>query len=73
MPSTLKEIKTEAFIDCPLITSVRVKAMPETLKTIGKGIFDNNIYEQATLYIPKGTKDAYFLTDFGRFVNIIEE
>ena len=29
--------------------------------------------EIIVLYIPKGTKDAFYLTDFGRFTNIIEE
>jgi hypothetical protein len=67
-----------AFGNCHLV-EIHVKANPQTLIEIEKDVFSrsssfySNIYDTATLYIPKGTKDAYLLTDFGRFKNIVEE
>ena len=73
-----KIIGTSAFNFCDNLKTIHVKALPSKLTYIGAHLFtDNNlgdkIYNTAILYIPKGTRDAYFLTDFGRFKNIIEE
>lgn len=54
------------------LKEVHIKGKPETLTTIGTDAFDG-VYETATLYIPKGTKEAYQKTELGRFVNIVEE
>lgn len=78
LPESLKSLGTSAFNFCDNLKTIHVKALPSKLTYIGAHLFtDNNlgdkIYNTAILYIPKGTRDAYFLTDFGRFKNIIEE
>ena len=80
IPENLKSLGLAAFNYCDNLTEIHIKASPTTLTYIGSQIFDgtydggdNYIYNTATLYLPKGTKEAYSLTDFGRFVNIIEE
>ena len=72
IPQTVKKIKSNAlrFDD---ITEIRLQTNPDTLIGIGSDIFTYNVYENAILYIPKGTKQTFLLTDFGRFKNIIEE
>ena len=71
IPSGVKEIGSGAFIYGELET-VTIKAHPETLTKIGSDAF-RGVYETATLYIPKGTKEAYIKTELGRFLNIVEE
>ena len=74
LPDKLQYLDKYSFTDTPL-EEIHIKAFPSTLTYIGDNAFDNDneIYNNAKLYIPKGTKDAYFLTDLGRFKNIIEE
>lgn len=74
IPSTVKHIGEWAlgFSD---VDEVHLKALPATLTYIGVDLFPwgGHIYDESTLYIPKGTLDAYSGTDFGRFKNIVEE
>lgn len=74
IPSTVKHIGEWAlgFSD---VDEVHLKALPATLTYIGVDLFSwgGHIYDESTLYIPKGTLDAYSGTDFGRFKNIVEE
>ena len=72
IPSGVREIGLEAFEYCDNLKTVRIKASPETLTKIEDDAFRGS-YETATLYIPKGTKEAYIKTELGRFVNIVEE
>ena len=72
IPENVQKIGSYAFKFCERIKSVRIKALPKTLTEIGSDVF-YNLYETATLYIPKGTKEAYIKTELGRFVNIVEE
>lgn len=71
IPEGVTEIGSSAFQDCKKAKYVRVKARPENI-TIGGNAF-RGIYETVTLYIPKGTREAYCKTELGRFMNIVEE
>ena len=39
---------------------------------ISVDVFDNEVIQNSTLYIPKGTYDNYWLTNWGVFDNIVE-
>lgn len=72
LPSTLTTIDSGAFGGCP-IKEIHIKAVPTTLKNIGTNVFSDSVYDEAILYLPKGTKEAYYYSDFGRFKTIVEE
>lgn len=75
IPSSVQYLFAWCFDNCP-IKEVRLKGVPSNFKLISPYLFDdeiNNVYETATLYIPKGTYEEYSITDFGKFKNIIEE
>lgn len=72
IPLNVTKIGVDAFKGCNNVTEVHIKAMPETLIAIGSDAFEG-IYDKATLYIPKGTRDAYMLTELSRFTNVVEE
>ena len=72
IPENVTTIGKAAFQDCQSLKAIHIKALPSTLTTIGSDAF-KGCYDKATLYIPKGTKEAYQATELGRFVTIIEE
>ena len=39
---------------------------------MGYGVFENCDAKKCTVYVPKGTYDDYWLSDFGYFENIVE-
>ena len=75
IPNNVTTIEENAFSNSDWdvhLKEIHIKAKPEILTTIGTDAF-KGVYETATLYIPKGTKEVYQNTELGRFVNIIEE
>lgn len=70
LPNTLESIGKLVFEYCDKVKEVRILSM---LTNIGDNLFCNDVYHNATLYIPNGSKDYYSYTDLGRFVTIIEE
>lgn len=72
IPETVTNINTNAFDYCKSLKEIHIKALPTTLTDIGSNAFKGS-YQTATLYIPKGTREAYAMTELGRFTNIIEE
>ena len=72
LPASVQHIEGDAFGYCTGLKTVRIKALPSTLTYIGSNAFSHS-YDNATLFIPQGTYDAYYLTDLGRFTRIIEE
>ena len=71
IPKKVIEIENSVFSGCSKLKSVHIEST--NLTKVGSSLFPTNVYSNATLYIPKGTRDSYFFTDFDRFANIVEE
>ena len=69
-PRGITSIAQAAFYDCSGLTSIYVYA--EKLPKMGSHVFDGCEAEKCTLYVPKGTYDDYWLSEFGYFDNIVE-
>ena len=70
IPSSVTEIGYYAFDGCSDLRSVYVYA--ETPPSISANAFDGCDSKNYTLYVPKGTYDAYWLSEWGYFENIVE-
>ena len=70
IPSSVTSIGERAFLDCSGLRSVYVYA--ETPPSISANAFDGCDSKNYTLYVPKGTYDAYWLSEWGYFENIVE-
>ena len=70
LPSGLTSIGNGAFSGCSGLTSIYVYT--EKLPNIGSNVFDGCDAKKCTVYIPKGTYDDYWLSEFGYFENIVE-
>ena len=70
IPSSVTEIGFNAFYGCKGLKSIYVfaKDVPST----DNGAFDGCDSKNCTVYVPKGTYDAYWLSEFGYFENIVE-
>ena len=70
IPSSVTSIGKYAFFYCSGLKSIYVYA--ETVPSIGAGAFNGFDSEKCTLYVPKGTYDAYWYSKWGYFDNIVE-
>ena len=70
LPSSLTSIDREAFSGCSGLTSIYVYA--EKLPNMKSDVFDGCDVKKCTVYVPKGTYDDYWLSEFGYFENIVE-
>ena len=70
LPSGLTEIGNYAFEGCSGLTSIYVYT--EKLPDMGRDVFDGCDAKKCTVYVPKGTYDDYWLSEFGYFENIVE-
>ena len=70
LPSGLTEIGYCAFSGCSGLTSIYVYT--EKLPDMGRDVFDGCDAKKCTVYVPKGTYDDYWLSEFGYFENIVE-
>ena len=71
LPAGITSIGDRAFCQCSGLTSIYVYA--EKVPKIGGDVFVGVDAEKCTLYVPMGTRDDYWLSDFGRyFENIVE-
>lgn len=70
IPSSVTEIGEYAFSNCKGLKSIYVFA--KNVPTIGTDAFDGCNSKNCTLYVPNGTYDAYWLSEFGYFENIVE-
>ena len=69
LSARLDSIKEQAFLGCPVIKKVTsLNRVPPY-----GGIFDEAVYNEATLYVPRGSKEAYQAdANWSKFLNIEE-
>ena len=70
LPAGITSIGDGAFLGCSGLTSIYVYA--EKVPGIGSDAFKGCDAKKCILYVPKGTYDDYWLSDFGYFENIVE-
>ena len=70
IPSSVTSIGGFAFNDCSGLTSIY--AYMEKLPETGSNLFLGCDAKNCTVYVPKGTDDAYFWSSFGYFDKIVE-
>ena len=70
IPSGVTSIGNDAFYGCSGLTSIYV--YPENLPELESGIFSGCDAKNCTVYVPKGTYDAYKSSEFGYFEKIVE-
>ena len=74
LPASTKKIFGGAFLDCPSLTKI-YSLNPEAPEISSKSdeVFDESVMQNATLYVPKGSKESYSTADYwNRFVHIEE-
>ena len=70
LPAGITEIGSYAFYGCSGLTSIYVYV--EKVPKIGSNAFEECDAKKCTVYVPMGTYDDYWLSDFGYFENIVE-
>lgn len=70
IPLRVTSIGGSAFSGCSGLRSIYVYA--ETVPSTVAGAFEGCDSKNCTLYVPKGTYDAYWLSEWGYFENIVE-
>ena len=70
LPSGVTSIGNVAFDCCSGLTSIYVYT--EKLPKMGSSVFGDCDAKKCTVYVPKGTYDDYWLSEFGYFENIVE-
>ena len=70
LPSGITSIGGNAFSGCSGLTSIYVYA--EKLPNMESDVFGGCDAKKCTVYVPKGTYDDYWLSEFGYFENIVE-
>ena len=70
IPSSVTAIGSQAFKHCSGLTSIY--AYMEKLPETGSNLFLGCDAKNCTVYVPKGTGDAYFWSSFGYFDKIVE-
>uniref|UniRef100_UPI004026554B leucine-rich repeat protein n=1 Tax=Alloprevotella sp. TaxID=1872471 RepID=UPI004026554B len=71
LPAGITSIGYEAFYGCSGLTSIYVYA--EKVPKIDSNVFERFDAKKCTLYVPMGTYDDYWISDFGYyFENIVE-
>ena len=70
LPASITKIGEDAFRNCSGLKSIYVYA--EKVPGIGRYAFNGCDAKKCTVYVPKGTYDDYWLSEFGYFENIVE-
>ena len=70
IPSNVTTLGDYVFQGCSGLTSIYVYA--EKVPRIGSDAFKGCDAKKCTVYVPKGTYDDYWLSEFGYFENIVE-
>ena len=73
IPSNVTEIGSSAFVNCTELTSIYMYSTEFlTIGFIGEDAFKGCNANNCTVYVPKGTLDAYSKSKFNYFKNIVE-
>ena len=70
LPAGITSIGEYALWGCSGLASIYVYA--EKVPGIGRYAFNGCDAKKCTVYVPKGTYDDYWLSEFGYFENIVE-
>ena len=70
IPSSVTSIGDEAFRGCSGLTSIY--AYLEKIPKLGSNVFTGCDAKNCILYVPTGTYDDYFVSEFGYFENIVD-
>lgn len=70
LPSSLIRIRDGAFKNCSGLKSIYVYS--DLSQSMGSNVFDGCNASGCTVYVPKGTYQDYWLSEFGYFDNIVE-
>ena len=70
IPSSVTSIGNSAFAGCSGLTSIY--AYLEKIPELGSNVFNGCDAKNCILYVPKGTYDDYWVSEFGYFENIVE-
>ena len=70
IPSSVTSIGDYAFYGCSGLTSIY--AYLEKIPELGSNVFTGCDAKNCILYVPKGTYDDYWVSEFGYFENIVE-
>ena len=70
IPSSVTSIGGYAFSGCSRLTSIYVYL--EKIPELGSNVFTGCYAKNCTVYVPKGTYDAYKSSEFGYFEKIVE-
>ena len=70
LPSSLREIGDGAFKNCSGLKSIYVYS--DLRQGMGSNVFDGCNASECIVYVPKGTYQDYWLSEFGYFDNIVE-
>ena len=70
LPAGITSIGEYAFRGCSGLTSIYVYS--EKVPKMGTDVFKGCDANKCTVYVPKGTYDDYWISEFGYFENIVE-
>ena len=70
LPASITELGYDVFYGCSGLASIYVYA--EKVPKMANNVFTGCDSKKCILYVPKGTYDDYWLSDFGYFENIVE-
>ena len=70
LPASVTFLSSYALKGCSGLASIYVYT--EKLPDMGRDVFDGCDAKKCTVYVPKGTYDDYWLSEFGYFENIVE-